>query len=105
MATRRGKPAKRASAGAHEFTVVVEEMRSQFKVFGEALQGMREQMAEGFDRVDRDMDLLKAAVLEHGRELGEIRRSVHRLEEKMDGKVDRDEVETIVARAVAERGA
>jgi hypothetical protein len=108
MAARKKKPSKQPTAGAHDFAVVTEELRGQFKVFGEALQGFRdhvdrrfEQIDQRFDRVDRrfdrvdqEMGLLKSAVLEHGRELKEIRAGLEK-------KVDRNEVEALVERAVA----
>jgi hypothetical protein len=31
------------------FAVVVEQLRGEFKVFGEALGGLRQQMTDGFD--------------------------------------------------------
>jgi hypothetical protein len=83
------------------FTVVLEDIRSQFRVFGEALQGIRETMDARFDavearadRTDGELALVKVAVLENNRELKELRGAVSRL-------VDRDEVEAIVARALA----
>jgi hypothetical protein len=49
MAVRRQKAKRaRASASARGVGVVVEDLRSQFKVFGEALLGMREQMTSEF---------------------------------------------------------
>jgi hypothetical protein len=89
------------------FTVVLEDIRSQFRVFGEALQGIRETMDARFDAVDRRFDavdaradrtdgelaLVKVAVLENNRELKELREAMSRF-------VDRDEVEVIVARAL-----
>jgi hypothetical protein len=104
---------------AREFVVVLEEVRSQFKVFGEALQGVNEnvdrldrtvtsgfgrvdrEMAAGFGRLDRELGLVKEVVLDHGRQLREIRGSVTRLEAAMEKKVDRDEVEAIVDRSRA----
>jgi hypothetical protein len=97
------------------FTVVLEDIRSQFRVFGEALQGIRETMDARFgavdsrfdavdrrfdavearaDRTDGELALVKVAVLENNRELKELRGAVSRL-------VDRDEVGAIVARALA----
>src|ERR1700679_1708544 len=87
-------------SAARQFSVVVEEIRSQFTVFGEALQGFREQVDRRFDRVDRELDglegdvallkadvttlktdmaLVKTAVLGHNRELKEVRTAVDRL--------------------------
>jgi hypothetical protein len=109
-------------------------MRSQFKVFGEALQGVRQdisgfreevtsrferierEMAEGFGRVDREMaagfgrvdcelGLVKTAIVEQSRELrevrgelAEVRGAVKRVEDGLEKKVDREEVEAIVRR-------
>jgi hypothetical protein len=123
---------KRGEAGrsaARHFSVIVEDLLSQFKLFGEALQGLRENMALRFDGIDRRFDgidhrldgidhwldgidqeilLLKDASLTHTRELKEvnhqlreIRTSVDRLAEKVDQKVDRTEVEAIVERALS----
>jgi chromosome segregation ATPase len=126
-----------------QFSVLVEDLRSQFKVFGEALQGSREEVAAGFQQVDRrlhvlerdvsvvkgdvsilkgDMALVKTAVLEHSRDLkelratslehtrelkevksdlAEVRMAVDRLTVKVDQKVDRAEVAAIVEEVVA----
>ena len=103
MAVRKKKGTRaRASASARGVGVVLEDLRSQFKVFGEALQGTREQMtsefaavraemtsesaaaraetATGFAQVDReighlktDLGFVKRAVTGHSRELREIR--------------------------------
>ncbi len=62
---------------AHPFTVVLEEIRAQGKVFGEGHQLLREQMQAGFEevnrrfeqvegrleRVEQDMALVKDAVV------------------------------------------
>jgi hypothetical protein len=70
----------RATSLARGFVVVLEDMRSQFKVFGEALQIVNEKVdrldrhvTSGFERVDRELGLVKAVVLEHGRELRELK--------------------------------
>ncbi|MGO8996381.1 MAG: hypothetical protein ACLQVI_23960 [Polyangiaceae bacterium] len=117
-------------ASAREFGVLVEDMKSQFKVFGEAVQAVDEkvdrldrkvtsgfarvdaemasgfarvdaEVASGFARVDRELGLVKAVVIDHSRELREIRGSVTRLEAAMEKKVDRDDVEAIAERVVA----
>jgi hypothetical protein len=70
------------------FTVVVEQMKAQFKAFGERLDGMHEAMDARFDAVDarfekvdarfdavdRELGLVKDAVLTHDRELREMGR-------------------------------
>ena len=158
MAARKKKPSTAATrgrarppGGAHEFAVVVEELRGQFQVFGEALHSFREHVDSRFDAVDRRFDrvegeitLLKQVTLEHGRELRkhgeqldkhgeelrkhgeqldkhgeelrkhgellekhgeELEKHGHQLEglrAAVDKKVDRSEVEEIVASVVAD---
>jgi hypothetical protein len=88
-------------SAARQFSVVLEDIRSPFTVFGEALQGFREQVDRSFDRVEHETVLLKNASLEHGRRLKEVRSAVDRLTEKVDRKVDRAKVEAIVEEVVA----
>jgi hypothetical protein len=111
-----------APDGARAFAVVVEQLRGEFKVFGEALGGLRQQMTEGFADVRRDigelkhdvtvlkhdmvdvkrdlaevkvdLGLVKSAVTTHTRELKEIRSA-------LGNKIERGEVEGIVERVVA----
>jgi chromosome segregation ATPase len=124
MVTRKKKSSSLVSrpSAARGFSVVVEELRSQFAVFGEALTALRDQVASGFaeterrfeqvDReighvsrelgqVNREVGLVKGAVLEHGRELEDVRGAVARVEEKVDRKVEREEVEGIVLHVLA----
>ena len=107
MAARKTRQPKAAYPDVRAFTVVLEEIRSQNKVFGEGQQLLREQMQAGFeevrlrfeqvdrrfDRLEHDVGLVKGAVLAHTHELKEIRAALEK-------KVDRDEVEAIVARGV-----
>lgn len=39
-----------------QFTVVLEDIRSQFQVFGESLQGFREEVNARFDRIEGRLD-------------------------------------------------
>jgi hypothetical protein len=115
MAARKTKPPRTTSADVRAFTVVLEEIRAQDKVFGEGQQLLHEQhemlrqeqlllrqeMSVGFAEVKRDVaeirqdvGLVKIAALDHSRKLKEIRVA-------LDKKVDRDEVEGIVQRVVA----
>jgi len=112
-----------------QFTVVLEEIRSQNRAFGEGQQLLREQMQAGFERVDRRFEevdrrfeqvdgrfeqidrrfeqvdgrlgRLEDAVLENRREIKLLRADVNDLAAK---KADRDEVEALVARAVGRPG-
>lgn len=96
MAARKRKTPHSPSAA--DFTIVLEDLRSQFKVFGEALETVREEMGQsvtglreeigtlrdevrsGFKEVDgrlgtleRDMLLVKTVVVEHSHDLKELR--------------------------------
>jgi hypothetical protein len=95
--------------------VILEDMRSQFTVFGDALQSSREESACRFDQVDHRLDQhdarfasLERAALENGRDIrevrrdeSEVRRTVDRIENALASKVNRDEVESIIQRVVA----
>ncbi len=122
MAGRRKVAGGGENDGGRAFAVVVEQLRGDFRVFGEALGGLTEKvdglsarvdglservdglservdglservdgleakMDRRFDSLEVDVGLMKAAILAQGRELTK--------------KVDRDEVEGIVERAVA----
>jgi hypothetical protein len=111
MAARKKETAKRASGGGRAFAVVVEQLRGDFRVFGEALGALRADMNQRFDQVDErfhqvdqrlervecDVSLLKTATTDNGRELKAIRAT-------LDRKVDRDAIEGIVERVGARRG-
>jgi septation ring formation regulator EzrA len=53
--TKQKKPLRRMKAEptSADFTVVLEDLRSNFAVFGEALQVVREEMGQRFEQVDR----------------------------------------------------
>jgi uncharacterized protein (DUF3084 family) len=124
MAARKKTVRRRASDadGARAFTVVLEQIRADNRVFGEALGTVREELGafrhefdvfrqevgafrqefdafrqevgQRFDGVEGDLGRVKDAIGEHGRQLRDLRAAV-------DRKVDRDEVEGLVERAVA----
>jgi hypothetical protein len=122
MAGRKKGPPVPPPEGERAFAVAVEQLRGEFKVFGGALGGLREEMTElrqdvtelrqqvtdGFASVDRrfervehelgevrvDLALVKSAATTHSRELREIRSA-------LGNKVERGEVEAIVEHVVA----
>ena len=115
--------------GARAFAVVVEQLRGEFKVFGEALGGLRQEMNDRFERVEhelgevkrdigevkRDLSEVKRDVGEVQRELGEVKvdlalvksaatthtRELREIRSALGNKVERGEVEAIVEHAVA----
>ncbi len=125
MAGRAGRkkgPPVPPSDGAHAFAVVVEQLRGDFKVFGEALEGQRQQMTDGFARVDRELGEVKRDLGEVQRELGEVKvdlgevkvdlglvksavtthtGQLREIRSALGDKVERGEVEAIVEHAVA----
>jgi chromosome segregation ATPase len=115
MAARKTTSRSRSSSATRQVAVLLEDVRSQFGVFGEALHGLREtverqfeqierrfeqidrrfeQIDRRFERVEGSLGLLKVAVLDNSRELSELRRSI---DERLDRKVDRDEIEGLLA--------
>jgi hypothetical protein len=102
MAARKKTLRRRASDtdGDRAFTVVLEQVRADNRLFGEALgivredlQVVREQMARGFERVDRRFDRVEE-------DLSRVKDAIRHLRAAVDRKVDRDEVEGLVERAV-----
>jgi chromosome segregation ATPase len=135
MVARKKRPMKPDPMGA-AFVVVLEDLSSKFNVFGEALQGFRDEVTQQFEQIDRRFEQvdrrfeqidsrfeqidsrfeqadcrvgrLELAVLENSRgireirgELGDVRATVTRIESALAAKVDRQEVEAIVERALA----
>src|SRR5262245_47997711 len=114
---------------AREFTVILEDLRSKFSVFGEALQGLREEMGRRFDEVDHrferierrldghdkrfddhdkrlvrvetGLELVKTAVLENTREIKALRVDVQHF---AASRPDREEVVAIARRVMREGG-
>ncbi len=69
-------PPHDAREGERAFAVVVEQLRGEFKVFGEALGGLRQQMTDGFERVDREIGEVKRDLVEVKRDLVEVKRDL-----------------------------
>ena len=129
---------RRGSPRRDQYTIVLENLLAQNKVFGEGQQGLQQGLDEvrrsledvrgnlgevrgdladlrgdldklkhhvdaGFARVDRELGLVKSAVTQHTHELREIRTSVTRIEGALEKKVDRDELEARIQRAMPGR--
>jgi chromosome segregation ATPase len=75
--------------GERAFAVVVEQLRGEFKVFGEALGGLRQQMTDGFARVDRELGEIRRDVGEVKQDLAEVKRDVGEVKREL-GEVKRD---------------
>jgi archaellum component FlaC len=88
---------------AHEFTVILEDLRAQFAVFGEALESvrdsLREEMRRGFERVDRRFEQVDQRFEALERDMGLVKSAVTEQSRELASKVTRDEVETMVKRA------
>jgi hypothetical protein len=116
MAARKKRPAKAARSDA-AFVVVLEDLNAKFNVFGEALQGVRDEVQgvrdelHGFrEDVDRRFGRVELAIRQHSREirevrgeLGEVGATVARIESALATKVDRDAIEPIVESVLARR--
>jgi chromosome segregation ATPase len=78
-------------SAAEQFGVVVEEIRSQFKVFGESLEGLREQVVTGFDRVDRRFEQVDARLDQVDGRLDQIDGRLDQIDgrlDQVDGRLD-----------------
>jgi hypothetical protein len=115
MSDRRKGPPVPQPNGERAFAVVVEQLRGEFKVFGEALGGLRQQMTGGFDEVRGDVAELKHDMREVKRDLAEVKvdlslvksaatthsRELREIRSALGNKVERGEVEAIVEHVVA----
>jgi hypothetical protein len=115
MAKKKTAESRAVGTDVQAFTVVLEDLRGQFSVFGESLQGLRQEMERRFDamelrfelrfrRVDGDLGFLKTAVLDNSRELKAVGQAVAAMAGVLDEKVGRADVEEIVERALEKRG-
>ena len=76
------KRSSRASGAPPDapFTVILEELRSQFRVFGEALQGMREHMDQRFEQVDQRFEQVNQRFEQVDRQLVTVNERLGRVE-------------------------
>jgi archaellum component FlaC len=75
--------------GARAFAVVVEQLRGDFKVFGEALGGLRQQMNDRFERVEHELGEVKRDLGGVKHDLGEVKRDLGAVKRDL-GEVKRD---------------
>lgn len=81
-------------------------VQTQFRAVRAALDGVREvtrgfaETDRRFDRVEQRLDRMEAVVLAHERPLRDVNIQLGDLRTAVDRKVDRDELEGIVERAV-----
>ncbi len=73
-----GRPVPRAAkrGEGNAFAVVVEQLRGEFKVFGEALQGVEARLGHTLREIKVDVALLQDASTQHTRELKGLRQSL-----------------------------
>jgi chromosome segregation ATPase len=76
MAGRKRDPSVSAPDGARAFTVVLEQLHGEFRVFGEALGGLRQHMNDRFDAVDRRFERVEHELGEVKRDLVEVKRDL-----------------------------
>lgn len=77
-----------------QFTLVLEDLRSQFAVFGEALQGLREHMDRRLDAVEGRLEAVEGRLDAVEGELGLLKDAVRthsRVLQRIETKVDQHE--------------
>lgn len=77
----------------HEFAVILEDIRSQFRVFGEGLAGIREKMDERFIQLEK-----RLLYLEEG--IARIQSDVYFIKNNIKVKVDIEEFQNLENRVI-----
>lgn len=80
-----------ASEAVRQFTVVLEEIRSQNRAFGEGQQLLREQMQAGFERVDRRFEQVDRRFEQVDRRFEQVDRRFEQIDrrfEQIDGHLE-----------------
>jgi hypothetical protein len=129
MAARRKRTASDGSGESRGYAVVVEELRSHFKVFGERLDGVEQRLDTRIDGVGQRLDGLEqrldaridgleqrldaridgleqrvtAQLADLSHEVGLVKIAVLEHGRALKEKVDRDEVQAMVERATGRR--
>lgn len=97
-----------------QFTVVLEDLRSQFKVFGEGLLGLNEKVYKGFKRMDDKFDEVDIRFIEvntrlddhskildsHSEMIAQIMMDVTEIKNDLKQKVNRSEFEKLEKRVL-----
>ncbi|MBI2100768.1 MAG: hypothetical protein HYT47_02010 [Candidatus Vogelbacteria bacterium] len=77
------RPKPHQSSERDQFTVVLEDLRSQFKVFGEGLVGLREHTDHRFDRIEERLAKLELELNHLRLEVAEVRSEVELIKTEM----------------------
>jgi hypothetical protein len=122
MAARRKRTASEGSGESRGYAVVVEELRSHFKVFGERLEGVEQRLDTRIDGLEQRLDAridgleqrldaridgleqrVTAQLADLSHEVGLVKIAVLEHGRALKEKVDRDEVQAILERATGRR--
>ena len=76
-----------------EFAVILEDIRSQFRIFGEGLAGIREKMEERFIQLEK-----RLLYMEEG--LARMQVDIHYIKNNMKIKVDLEEFQNLENRVI-----
>ncbi|MBI5493596.1 MAG: hypothetical protein HY904_01135 [Deltaproteobacteria bacterium] len=94
-----------SSTDAGQLAIILEDMRDQFRIFGEGLLGLRERMDARFDAVDARFDRMErriaaveAAITQHSAEIRELRAEVRLIRDELTRKADLDQLRRLEAR-------
>ena len=84
-----------------QYTVVLEDLRSQFKVFGESLGAVRETSNSTFEvigEMKEDVETLKEDVSTLKEDMQEVKEELHIIRNELKEKVGRDEFTALESR-------
>ena len=76
-----------------QYTVVLEDLRSNFRVFGEALAGLSERVDKRFDGIDKKLD-------SHSEMIAQLMLDVNEIKSDLKQKVNRDEFAKLEKRVI-----
>lgn len=81
------------------YTIVLEELRSQFKVFGESLDGFRKETRERLDKLEKNQEVTLEYLYRIDDRLNEIEKDLKEIKAKLktidENKVDKIELDSL----------
>jgi chromosome segregation ATPase len=91
--------------GERAFAVVVEQLRGEFKVFGEALGGLRQQMTERFVAVEQQLGAMRVDLAAMRADLDEVKADLDQVKVDLNEvKVDLNEVKVDLSEVKVDLG-
>ncbi|MFA6193660.1 MAG: hypothetical protein WC726_02235 [Parcubacteria group bacterium] len=75
-----------------QYTIVLEDLRSQFKVFGESLDGFRKETRERLDKIEKNQEVTLEYLYRIDEEISDIKKELKKFDES---RIDKSEFESL----------